>query len=401
MTPNKHHSSLESLELSALQPEKIGFSSTKLRAIDALFEIALVNHHIPGAVALVGSQGQAAYFKSVGLRCIEKEEAMQKDDIFAIASMTKAITTVAAMMLYEEGKFLMDQPVYEYLPEFKAVKMLHTQAPKQAISIFHLLTHTSGIGYPFLHEPIKASAKALGGVDPSRSLKDNMSFFAQLPLLHSPGAQWTYGYSTDILGRLIEIWSGQKLDQFFQKRIFEPLGMQDTHFTLPVSKMPRLVTRYIKTVTGKLLGLPKRSPGMPYLSGGGGLVSTALDYAKLLEMLLNQGKVGNQQLLSPMSIKAMTSNQIGKSWVQEKDFRFLSGHDKFGLGFLIYTSQGLGTRPVSPGSYGWLGSYNTWYWVDPKKNIYGILLTQVLPLADKPSTKLFHNFQDLVYEAML
>lgn len=402
------------MELEALRPEDAGMSLESLSRINDLLQKAILQRCIPGAVALVMRKGRTVYFNNLGMKSLEKKEAQEKDDIFAIASMTKAITSVALMMLYEEGKFNLESPISDFIPEFKKVSVLRefnrthlTYIPEplnRPLSIRHLMTHTSGIGYAFLDRRIKDLNLKLGGISPYKNLKDNMSYFAQLPLLHQPGEKWTYGYSTDILGHLIEILSNMSLDRFFEKRIFQPLQMSDTHFHLPPDKFSRYTTRYLKTAGNQLAALPKTLPDKSrtlFLSGGGGLVSTAPDYGRFLQMLLNGGLLEGKRLLSPQTVQLMTRNQIGSLRIQEKEFLFLSGLDHFGLGFMIYSPEGVRHRKINPGSYGWAGSYNTWYWVDPKAELLGILLTQVIPFSDRESVRLYEQFQNLVYDAIV
>ena len=347
------------------------------------------------------------------MKALETQTPYEKDDIFVVASMTKAITTVALMMLYEQGKFSLDTPVFEFIPEFRNVVVLNTFDKKQVtfssspvnnpLTIKHLLTHTSGIGYAFLDYRLKALSTKSGGIAPYKTLKDNMPFFSQLPLLHQPGENWTYGYGTDVVGYLVELLSKMPLDTFFEKNIFKPLLMQDTHFHLPREKFDRFTTRYIKTTGNRLVGLPKTRPDKSrslFLSGGGGLVTTVLDYGRFLQMLLNEGELDGKRILRPETIHLMTKNQIDKLYVREKEFLFLNGQEKFGLGFMIHTPESVRHRKINPGSYGWAGSYNTWYWVDPKAELFGILMTQVIPFADQESVRLYGQFQDIVYDAI-
>ena len=404
---------LKRMEMESLKPETVGMSFQGLSRINELIQQAIRVRNIPGAVALVARKGQTVYFNSLGMKSLETQTPYEKDDIFVVASMTKAITTVALMMLYEEGKFSMDTPVWDFIPEFKKITVLDkfdkaqatfsSKPLKKPLTIRHLLTHTSGIGYAFLDSRLKALSTKLGGIAPYKTLKDNMSFFSQLPLLHQPGESWTYGYGTDIIGYLVELFSKMPLDAFFEKYIFKPLIMPDTHFHLPREKFNRFTTRYIKAIGNRLVGLPKTRPDKSrslFLSGGGGLVTTALDYSRFLQMLLNEGELEGKRLLKQETVQLMTKNQIDKLRVKEKEFLFLNGEEKFGLGFMIHTPESVRHRKINPGSYGWAGSYNTWYWVDPKAELFGILLTQVIPFADQESVKLYEQFQHIVYDAI-
>ncbi len=410
MNAKSNHQQLREMEMAALHPEEVGMSSILLKKVDQRLELATRKNEAPGVVALCARQGQVSYFKSFGFRSLEQRERMQKDDIFAIASMTKAITTVALMMLYEANKFDLDSPIAMYIPEFKharvfrfhdpAKKYIETEPAQKPMNIRHLLTHTSGIGYPFLSKHLRHMSEHLGRIQPQKTLKENMPYFASLPLLNHPGAQWNYGYSTDILGHLIEVLSGLSLHQFFQQFLFNPLGMEDTFFHLPPAKWKRYTTRYARTSNGRLIDLPKHLSDpqkSKFLSGGGGLLSTAVDYGKFLQMLLNEGEYHGRRYLNRETVAMMTQNQIQHLHASEKEFSFLTGKDKFGLGFLVHTKEGLHQSSLSPGAYGWAGSYNTWYWVDPEQDLYGILLTQVVPFSDEISVQLYQDFQELIY----
>ncbi|MDX2301822.1 MAG: serine hydrolase domain-containing protein [Microscillaceae bacterium] len=413
-TRDSKYSFQKRMEIEALRPEEVGMSLKGLNRINELIQQAIQRRSIPGAVGLIARKGHTVYLNSLGMNSLESNQSLKKDDIFVIASMTKAITSVAVMMLYEEGKFELDTPIADFIPEFRKSTVIQdfdkdqlsytTQPLKQTITIRHLLNHTSGIGYAFLDARLRALNKKLGGISPHKTLRENMPYFAQLPLLHQPGESWTYGYSTDILGYLIEQVSKMTLDQFFEKKIFKPLLMNDTHFHLPPEKFDRYTTRYLKTLGNHLVALPKTLPDKSrnlFLSGGGGLLSTAFDYGRFLQMLLQGGTLDGKKILSPASIQLMTRNQIDRHHAYEKEFPFLNGLDKFGLGFMIYTPESVKHRKINAGSYGWAGSYNTWYWVDPKAEMYGILLTQVIPFSDQESVRLYEQFQDLTYEAML
>ena len=219
--------------------------------------------------------------------------------------------------------------------------------------------------------------------------------------MHQPGEAWSYGYSSDLLGCLIEVWSGTDLNTFFQERIFKVLDMSDTGINLPEAKTRRLVMKHTKDKDGNfgVLKLSQRRNRQVFFSGGGGLLSTAVDYAHFLEMMINRGKYKNAQLLKPETVDLMTQNQIGNLFAYEPAFPFMTQKDKFGFGFMVNTEENKGLRVESVGSYGWAGSLNTWYWVDPSKEFYAVLLTQVLPFCSPQSIALLDNFKKAVYKA--
>jgi len=401
--------------LQIAKPESAGFSAQRLKRIDDNIGGWIKDGRLNGCVALIIRNGKIIYHKAFGYDDLEKTKPIRTDNIYRIASQTKAITSVAAMMLYEEGKFLLDDPVSKYIPEFTKQQVLdkfnetdstYTTVPaKSEITIRQLLTHTSGISYPQIGTKEanaiygKAGLVAGLGVEVGRLLADDVKTIAKLPLIHQPGERFSYGFNTDILGRLVEIFSGMNLDQFFKKRIFEPLGMNDTYFYLPAAKQNRLVSLY-EEVEGKLqhskpvteqngaflLNYPKTAG--TYYSGGAGLSSTALDYAIFLQMLLNEGEYNGKRLLSRNTVRMMTMNQIGD---------VNRGANKFGLGFGITTEKGSSLLPTPEGVFEWGGAFATTYWADPKENLIGIIYRQLYrtTLGEVPN-----KFKVLVYQAL-
>ena len=371
---------------------------------------------VNGAVALVARKGKIVFYKSYGYNNLETKEPLNKTGIFRIASQTKAITTVAAMILWEEGKFAIDDPVAKYIPAFAKQTVVNTfnlkdtsfttVPAKRAITIRDLLTHTSGIGYPGIGTPEANAMYAKNlvtggvGVTGSLSLAETMNNLGGLPLLFQPGEKWMYGLSTDLLGRLIEIWSGMTLEEFFTKRIFQPLGMNYTYFNVPASKASRVVNFFQQDSTGKILKTDKvfagtldlNYPNIPstYFSGGGGLSSTIYDYAILLQMLLNGGAYGNTRLLSHNTVRLMTMNQIG-------DLFQAGTENKFGFGFSIITENGSRLTPSRAGTFAWGGVFSTSYWVDPKEDMLVIIYRQMWGphIADTDRA-----FKPLVYQAI-
>ncbi|MES2882375.1 MAG: serine hydrolase, partial [Bacteroidota bacterium] len=337
------------------------------------------------------------------------------DNIFRIASQTKAITSVAVMMLYEEGKFLLDDAVSKYIPEFANARVLDsfikkdstftTVPAKSDITIRQLLTHTSGIGYAQIGGDAmnaifaKANVTAGLGVKEGRQLSTDIKKIAKFPLMHQPGLKWTYGMNTDVLGYLVEVVSGMPLDRFFATRIFEPLGMKDTYFYLPKEKHARLVTLYEdKEGTLRKIAPEYNFNGVmvtnypttngTYFSGGGGLSSTTIDYALFLQMMLNGGVLNGQRLLSGNTVRMMTMNQIA-------DIKF--GDNKFGLGFGITTELGSSKMPTPAGVFDWGGAFATQYWADPKEKLVGILYRQIWGSTHWDADE---KFRVLVYQAL-
>lgn len=368
-----------------------------------------------GCVALIVHKGKIVYHKAFGYNDPEKKDAIRTDDIYRIASQTKAITSTAVMMLFEEGKFLLDDPISRYIPEFSKPVVLdkfnesdttYTTLPaKSEITIRQLLTHTSGIDYAQIGSKeanaIYAKAGVTGGigVEKGRILSTDMKKLAKLPLMHQPGERFTYGLNTDVLGYLVEVVSGMSLDAFFRKRIFEPLGMNDTYFYVPASKHARVVNLYEEN-DGKIQLAPSaikqngvfitdypKSNGT-YFSGGAGLSSTALDYAKFLQLFLNGGTFNGKRLLSRNTIRMMTMNQIG-------DINM--GVNKFGLGFGITTTKGSARLPTPEGVFDWGGAFSTLYWADPKEQLIGIFYRQ---LWKSTIGEVGNKFQVLVYSAL-
>lgn len=393
----------------ASRPEDVGFSETRLKNIDQLLEENVKSQTIPGAVALVVRNGKIVYFKAFGYSDIEKKTPLKKDDIFRIASQSKAITSLAVMMLWEEGKFLLDDPVSKYIPEFKNPKVIKsfnkedstytTEPAAREITIRHLLTHSSGIDYAVIGSPefkaIYAKAGIPSGIgNDSDVLADKMKLLGSMPLKHQPGERWTYGLNTDVLGYLVEIWSGQPFDQFLKSRIFDPLGMKDTYFYLPKNRHNRLVALHGnkdgKVVKMKSPGYdaldvdyPKR-PGK-YFSGGAGLSSTAEDYARFLQLFLNKGEFNGTRLISRKTVELMLVDQL-----PELD-------SEFGLGFGLETDKNDYRSPASKGSFSWGGAFSTQYWADPKENLIGVIYTNIYY---NPHGYINEKFKVLTYQAI-
>ena len=401
--------------LKEVTPESAGFSSDRLKRIDNLIQEYTDKKWIAGGAAIVARDGKIVYYKALGYDDIDNKTPLKRDAIFRIASQTKAITSVAIMMLYEEGKFLLRDPVSRYIPEFKNQQVLdkfnaadttYTTVPaKREITIHDLLTHSSGIGYAQIGSKeanaIYAKNGIVGGIGVGKIvLADKMKKLGSLPLLHQPGEQWTYGLNTDLLGYLVEVVSGMSLADFFSKRIFEPLGMKDTYFYLPKEKQQRLATLYTEDSSKLVKKAPdvfdvngdviSNYPNMAgtYFSGGGGLSCTALDYAIFMQMLMNGGEYNGKRILSRASVNMMTVSQFDKiNWPDTK----------MGLGFSINTEKSMASSPLSPGSYSWGGMFSSSFWIDPKEKIVAQLFLSEFP---QSQGEIHDKFKVLVYQAL-
>ncbi len=398
--------------LTEANPESAGISTDRLKRIDKLIQDYIDKKWIAGATAIITRKGKIVYYKGLGYDDIDTHAPMKRDAICRIASQTKAITSTAVMVLFEEGKFMLDDPISQYIPEFKTPKVLdkfneqdssYTTVPaKREITIRDLLTHLSGIGYPVIGSKnmaaIYAKADIPSGIATgNRILGTEMKKLAALPLAHQPGEHWTYGLSVDLLGYLVEVVSGMSLDQFFRQRIFEPLGMKDTYFYLPASKHKRLAALYTEDSLHHLMKFPKESGGYypdypnragTYYSGGAGLSSTVLDYAIFLQMMLNGGEYNGKRILSRNTVRIMTMNQIGDLSL---------GVNKFGLGFEVITERGSARIPNNEGSFDWGGYFSTTYWADPKEKLAGLIMTQIVP---NSHGELGEKYKVLVYQAI-
>jgi len=394
-------------------PESAGVSSQRLKRIDQNINEWMSDGRLNGTVALIVRNGKIVYHKAFGYDDLAKTKPMKTDMIFRIASQTKAITSVAVMMLYEEGKFLLDDAVSKYIPEFAKPQVInvfnekdsgYTIVPaKREITIRDLLTHTSGIGYAQIGskeaKAIYAKNNITAGLSEvkDQSLKTAMTKLGTLPLMHQPGEKFTYGLNTDVLGYLVEVISGLSLNDFFQQRIFEPLGMKDTYFYLPPAKHNRLAQLYQEKdkklvnskeaeSNGNLLDYPLSAGS--YYSGGAGLSSTTLDYAIFLQMMLNGGEYNGKRILARNTVRMMTMNQVG-------DINM--GTNKFGLGFGITTEKGSSVIPTPEGVFEWGGAFSTTYWADPKEKLIGIIYRQ---LWGTTQWDIPNKYKVLVYQAL-
>ncbi|MFZ4263012.1 serine hydrolase domain-containing protein [Sphingobacterium sp. HJSM2_6] len=391
-----------------------GFNVDRLQRIDQLFQEYIDQQWIKGGVALILHDGKPAYYKAFGVDKSNPSTKMKEDAIFRIASQTKAITSIGVMMLFEEGKFLLDDPISNYIPAFKNPKVLDqfnerdssytTKPASREITIRDLLTHTSGIDYAQIGSPamkaIYEKAGIVAGFSPEKKKLENMiNTLGGLPLTHNPGEKFTYSLGIDVLGRLIEVCSGQNLSEFLHQRLFVPLRMKDTYFDLPEEKQDRLVQVYADDAEkGQIVPwTDKYSPGITIdypinrnglYAGGAGLVSTIYDYANFLQMIINQGEFNGQQILARRTVDIIAQNQIGNLSL---------GVDKFGLGFQITSKDGQARLGLTEGTLSWGGYFGTNYWADPKEKIVGLIFIQQSPFNHG---EIHDKFKALVYQAL-
>ena len=381
------------------------------RQIDAALRRAVEAKEVPGVVAVAANDKGVIYEGAFGARDLVQGPAMTLDTIFRLASMTKAVTSVAAMQLVEQGKLQLDQPIGNVLPELSAPQVLEgfddSGAPrlrpaKRPITLRHLLTHTAGFGYEFLNADLIRYVKTSG--TPSGSTGKLASL--RMPLLFDPGDRWEYGINLDWVGRAVEAVSGLPLEVYFRQHVFAPLGMSDTDYVISSAQRSRLVSAHQRKSDGSLEPItPPDPPWREFWSGGGGLYSTGRDYLVFLQMLMHQGRFNGAQLLRPQTVTLMGQNQIGdiragvaKTAMPERsnDFDFFPGMScKWGLGYMITPHPGPNGR--SAGSVTWAGIFNTYYWLDPQKRIAGVFLTQILPFADHQAVALYGEFESGVY----
>lgn len=409
-------------ELPMSRPEEQGMSSERLSRIRIVMQGYIDRKLVPGVVSLVARQGCVVYLDSIGFQDVEAKAPMTTDTIFRIMSMTKPITSVALMMLYEEGHFLLSDPVSKWIPEFSDAKVAVRVSPQEyrgepwrlvpaarPISIRHLLTHTAGLGYVPRALSREEFAKVSQRQSPTETIGEFVKRYAKVPLNYHPGEAWDYSRATCVIGHLVEIISGMTLDEFFGKRIFTPLNMPDTHFYLPMEKLDRFAACYTPGKDGQiqLTDAPTadsrfvKEPHL-YFMGSGGLLSTVADYFRFDQMMLNGGELDGVRILGRKTVEFMTRNHTGDlpiwlpgPWVG------------FGLGYAVarntdhvntLTSGHPGPVPWSVGSYTWGGAFCTYQWVDPAERLVGIVMTQVGPYRH---LNIRHDFIGLVYQAIV
>ena len=372
------------------------------KRLDTFLRSAIAAGDVPGVVAMVVDRETTIYVGAFGKANVAQNQVMRPDSIFRIASMTKPVTSLAAMMLVEQGQLGLDDQVAKYLPEFSTVQVLKVwhgadatyegRPPRRPITIRDLLTHTSGMGYSFVDERLT-------------KLDDGHKNVSELPLVSDPGERFVYGPNTAVLGYIVAKISQMSLDTFFETHIFQPLAMHDTFFTVPADKRERVVTIHARTPGGTLNEAANPPELNAPVRGDGGLFSTAADYARFMQLFLNKGRVRSGRLLSERSIDLMTSNQLGPLKVAEqpstnpaiaRPFPFGGGKDTFGFGFQIEERPAVsGLRSV--GSLSWGGIFNTHFWIDPHRSIAAVILMQVLPYYDRRATGVLRGFEREVY----
>jgi CubicO group peptidase (beta-lactamase class C family) len=406
----------------ANRPEDVGFSSERLKRLTGVFQTEVDEGAIPGAVVLIARNGKIAYLEAFGFQDREKKLPMRTDAIFRLASLSKPITSVAVMMLVEEGKIQLDDPVSVYLPELGGLQVgvekvdaatgkteLALEPARRAMTIQDLLRHTSGLTYDFLGASlVKRAYLAANLRDPDQTLAEFVTKLSKLPLAHQPGTMWDYSTSTDVLGRLVEVVSGMPFDRFIAERIAKPLGMTDTGFYAPADKAERVAEPQVDPITGRRPPMMDVTKPHAWLSGGGGLVSTATDYARFSQMLLNGGELDGVRLLSPRIVAYMTADQLppditySPEALQFFEPRAIAPTPRdgqgFGLGFMVRTQAGRNPWPGSPGSYYWVGIFGTAFWVDPAEKLVAVLMMTVPPLRAAHYRSLIRN---LVYQALV
>jgi methyl acetate hydrolase len=390
------------------QADRLSGATGGAAKLDEALRSGIAQRKIPAAVGMAANERGILYSGAFGTRD-SSGVPVTADSIFAIASMTKAITTVAALQLVEQGKVKLDEPASQYLPQLSKLEVLEsfdsaTGKPKlrparTPVTLKHLLTHTSGICYDTWDSDMFQYASRMNGKVPDVP-----------PLMFEPGTRWQYGMGLDWAGRLVEAVSGMKLEDYFQAKILGPLEMRDTSYLIPASKFDRVVTNYSRQADGSLKQDPRVPPRAPKeFNGGGGLYSTAGDYLRFMQMILGKGQgINHARILQPKTVESMEINQIGGATAGKmKSYRpnFSSDVDiqpgateKWGLGFLINTSPYEGGR--SAGSLAWAGIFNTFYWIDPKRSMCAVLMMQFLPFVDKEAVGLLGDFERAVYSGL-
>ena len=380
--------------------------------VDSILRKVVESEDVPGVVAMAATSERVFYQGAFGKRNVDAGEDMTLDSVFRIASMTKPITSVAAMQLVEEGVFDLDTHVSKFIPYFSELQVLEgfhktTREPllrpvSAPVTVRHLLTHTAGFGYPFLNTLLNDAVDA--GLVADMATGDEG--FLRAPLVFDPGERWHYGINTDWLGRLVETVRESTLDRIFAERIFQPLKMKDTDFRLPEMTEPRLATTHSRQQDGSLVESPqKRTEAPSFCSGGGGLFSTASDYIRFLRALMQGGQLDGARILRPETVSLMGQNQIGEleagrmrsvSPVKSNDFDLFPGTvSRFGLGFILNGAPVTGGR--ASGSLAWAGIYNTYFWVDRSQDVCGVFMTQILPFFDDRIVDLFGEFERAIY----
>lgn len=383
-------------ELLITSPENVGMSSEKLARTKSSVQALIDDEKIAGASIIVARKGKIVLFETFGMMDQKAKKSMRPDTIFRIYSMTKPITSVAAMMLYEQGKLKLDDPISKYIPEFKGLKVYSESGKHEdqvnQMSVRDLFRHTSGLTYGYFgNTPVDKMYMARSVLRRKSSLQDMINKLSEIPLLHQPGTKWHYSVSTDVLGYLVQKISGQPLDEFFRQKIFEPLDMKDTAFYVPNEKVNRFAVCYGPRQNRglRIIDDPTKSQYLtqPLLfSGGGGLVSTARDYLRFSQMLLNKGQLDGMRLLRSETVEMMTSNQLPDSVKRGQG-------EGFGLGFSVRLKDGR----FPQGEYGWGGAASTHFWISPKDELIVIALSQYMPF----SSQLQNAVKSIIYDSII
>ncbi len=398
------------------EPESVGIDSKRLGRLDAVMHDFVKDDQLPGIMTLVQRRGKVVHLGKYGKMDIAAGTPMQEDGLFRIYSMTKPITSVALMMLYEEGRFSLNDPVAHFIPAFKntrvydsvgatGLKLVEQDPP---MTLYHLLTHTSGLSYGwFFDNPVEDLYRQVVPTlfQRQQSLAEAIDEIARLPLLFQPGTQWRYSYATDVIGRVIEVVADMPLADFFEERIFKPLGMVDTAFHVPPEKCHRLAPLYMSEhLYNPIVPSPETIPLLGDVttitrcpSGGGGLVSTLADYLAFCNCLLDEGAYEGGRLLGRKTLAWMTANHMPAAWLPIKMGANTLDHG-FGLGFRVATSLGAARSLTSVGEYGWGGAAQTYFWIDPAEQLIGLMMTQLLPVDPYPVQERFRN---LAYQAVV
>ncbi|MFZ5429373.1 MAG: serine hydrolase domain-containing protein [Bacteroidota bacterium] len=405
------------------QPEDAGMSSMRLQKAGELIDQYIADGKLPGGVFMAVRYGQVVFLKAAGNRSVDPPAPYRENDIFRIASMTKAVTSVAIMQLYEDGRLGIDDPVYKYLPSFEKQTVLDkfnekdstwTTVPvKSPVTIRHLLTHTSGITYgEFNRGKIMAVYQKNNVLNAGLShaewtSEEFIDRLGKTPLVFQPGERYLYGLNMDVMGRIVEVVSGETLQDYFRKNIFEPLGMEDTWFYLPADRHDRLVPVYTVNREGQIvqadasnamgadINYPLREE-RPFYAGGGGLASTAKDYARFIQALVNEGVFNGSRILSRKTIEMMTSDQMILLNKEGKGISSRPG-ETFCLGFSLLTEEGNGINSKSPGTYEWGGYFNTKFFIDPYEHMVFTAMTQIAPF---PNEEFWGKLYAILYSAI-
>jgi CubicO group peptidase (beta-lactamase class C family) len=373
-------------------------------ALTRFLQDAVARGDVPGVVVTVVNREGPIYLEAFGAQNAARKIAMPKDAIFNIASMTKPITSAGVMLLAQQEKIRIDEPIAEYLPQYRDRRVItrfnaadatyETRAPRGPITIRHLLTHTSGIGYTFSNATVAAIQR-----------QTKMSEL-DMPLLFEPGEGWAYGASTRVLGQLIEKVSGEKLDAFLATRLLKPLGMHDTSYTVAAEKVGRVASTN-RRVDGAFVETAPGATASSPVQGDGGLYSTAADYGRFLQMLVNDGKLGSTKIMNPETVRTMFRNHTGTVVVEQQvttnpglsaSFPIGAGEDKWGLGVQLYTPKTKRLNTRSPGSGTWAGIFNTHFWVDPTKRVGVVVMMQVLPFYDEKAMQVLAGVEERLYQ---